>query len=134
MTLALQALQLMQQLNTNIYYIIISISNFIVLTFQINLYRADCQSLVSLYSLYASKLQLKKPLIYLCHQKKREIARRTNNRWGKTFLECRPRTGKRNVRRSPILNQTDDMARVAGDQCIHWLQVISSRWSVITEV
>ncbi|KPJ00401.1 hypothetical protein RR46_06991 [Papilio xuthus] len=48
-----------------------------------------------------------------------------DGRWGRNFLEWRPRTGRRSVVRPPA-RWTDDLVRVAGAS---WMQVAQNRSS-----
>lgn len=46
------------------------------------------------------------------------IVRKTHGRWGGEVVECRPRSGRRTVRR-PSIRWTDDLVRPAGSQLMH---------------
>ena len=53
------------------------------------------------------------------------IARRTENRWGRKVLEWRPRTGRRSVCRS-LTRWADDLVKVAGTR---WMRE-ARNWSL----
>jgi hypothetical protein len=59
------------------------------------------------------------------------ISSRTDYRWGKRVLECRPRLGQRSVG-CPRVNWSDDLPRTAGGS---WMQVAEdrARWETMGE-